>query len=80
MSVPITYAPEELLAQVGWVRALAAQVARDSHAADDLAQEALFVALRGDAGRARSLRGWLAAVTLRLERTRRRGEARRGQR
>ena len=71
---------EELLAEVGWVRALARQVAGDAHAADDLAQDALLVALRGAPDRPRSLRSWLGAVVRNLGRTARRGERRRARR
>ena len=61
--------PEELLAQSPWMRRLAARVAGDD-VADDVAQEALVVALAGaplERGRA-GLRAWLARVTQNLAR------------
>lgn len=75
--------PEELLPQVGWVRALARELVRDPNAADDLAQDALVVALSGSGGsgeRPRSVRRWLAGVVRNLVRTSRRGERRRAER
>ncbi|MEM7200566.1 MAG: sigma-70 family RNA polymerase sigma factor [Planctomycetota bacterium] len=76
---PVAFDPDELLAEIGWVRALALRVVADAHVADDLAQDAMLVALRGgaDGPRPESRRRWLAAVVRHLSRTRRRGERRR---
>ena len=70
----------ELLAQVGWVRALARRLAQDAHEADDLAQDALVVAMSGPRPADGSLRQWLAGVLRGVWYTRRRAERRRGQR
>lgn len=72
--------PEELLAQLGWLNALARQVAPDPHLADDLTQAACLVALSPAAERPRSVRRWLASVVRNLGRTLRRGERRRARR
>src|SRR5882672_5617458 len=57
--------PDALLAEAGFLHALARELAGDAHAADDLVQETLLTALerppRGDDGQ-RGLRGWLATV------------------
>ena len=68
---------EELLAQVGWVRALALRIAGDVEVAEDLTQDALLVALKAEAERPRSIRRWLAAVVRNLNRSRVRSEERR---
>ena len=44
---PVRFDTEELLAQLGWVRALAQRVASDAHGAEDLTQDTMLVALRG---------------------------------
>jgi RNA polymerase sigma factor (sigma-70 family) len=88
---PAPLDPEELLAEIGWVRSLARQMTTDAHIAEDLAQDALLVALGGvrpdprfggtpAAPRHGSLRRWLATVVRNLWRTRRRGERRRAAR
>jgi RNA polymerase sigma-70 factor (ECF subfamily) len=56
---------EALLAEAGWVRRIARSLVADSSSADDLAQEALRVALEHPPARIPSrpaLRGWLARV------------------
>lgn len=87
MDKPIAFDTEQLLAQVPWIRRLATRVAGDSHLAEDLAQDALVVALGGRrvAGaealsEPAALRRWLAAVVQNLGRTRRRSERRRAAR
>ncbi len=81
-SLPMSprFAPERLLEHVAWVRRLAARLIDDHHAADDVAQETLAIALRGGPRDASRARPWLAAiarsVASRMRRTRRRREAR----
>ncbi|MFT4542798.1 MAG: RNA polymerase sigma-70 factor (ECF subfamily) [Planctomycetota bacterium] len=70
---------EELLAHLPWVRNLALQIARDTDRADDLAQDALLVALLADE-RPRSWRAWLNAVVRQLGIGARRSEERRTRR
>lgn len=70
----------DLLAQVGWVRALARQLALDVNDADDLAQEALVVALKSGRPATSTLRPWLAGILRGVWRTRRRTERRRSHR
>ncbi len=67
---------EELLAQAGWVRALALRLARDPSRADDLAQQTLLTALQRRPDGERPLRPWLARVLARLHKNQARGEAR----
>src|SRR6185503_19321071 len=64
---------EALLAQAGWVRALARHLARDGHAADDLAQEALTAAFAQPPPADWPLKAWLGAVVRNLARLERRG-------
>src|SRR6186713_1869243 len=75
---PIPRSPAELLeTHAGWIRELARHMVRDSHGADDLAQEACVVAM-GHAPRDRALfRPWLASVMKNLVRQKSRGDARR---
>ena len=87
VDTPITFDTEQLLAQVPWIRRLAARVAGDAHLAEDLAQDALIVALgerrpdgAGSTSEPAALRRWLAAVVQNLGRTRRRSERRRAAR
>jgi len=71
-------APGELLqANLEWIRALARALARDPHAADELAQDACVAALEAPAGEVRSFRPWLASVMRNLWRQRGRTEERR---
>lgn len=71
---------EELLRHAGWVRALARQLVRDSHRADDLAQETMLAALRSPPRRSVDLRRWLAVVLRNTVRLTHRAEARRNAR
>lgn len=71
---------ELLLAQSGWVLALARRLAGDAHLGEDVAQEALIAALRAPAARGAGedgVRAWLAGAVHNLARFARRGEARR---
>ncbi|MCI0585556.1 MAG: sigma-70 family RNA polymerase sigma factor [Planctomycetes bacterium] len=68
---------ERLLSQTAWVRGLALAVARDSHAAEDVAQDALVAALRRPPAVPDRLRGWLVRVVRNLVRLRARTDARR---
>ena len=68
---------EALLAQAGWIRALAGALVRDPELAEDLAQETLTVAIERRPAELRSLRGWLASVLANLVRQVRRTEGRR---
>ncbi|MFN0008486.1 MAG: sigma-70 family RNA polymerase sigma factor [Planctomycetota bacterium] len=71
-------APGDLLqANLEWIRALARALARDPHAADELAQDACVAALEAPAGEIRSFRPWLASVMRNLWRQRGRSEERR---
>jgi len=68
----------ELLAQVGWVRALARElVPADPFLAEDVVQDTVLAALRRPPDGERSLGGWLATVVRNLARQNRRGDARR---
>ena len=66
-----------LLVEAGWVRRVAARLARDAATADDLAQDVWVQALRQRPDTSTTLRGWLAEVSRRLTHTRLRAEARR---
>ena len=71
---------DELRAQVAWIRALARTLLQDPDAAEDVAQEALLVALERPPRAAvsgASLRRWLSSVTRTLARQFVRGERRR---
>jgi len=71
--------PEDLrqvAAQSGWVRHLAVELARDVHAGEDIAQDALLAATRNQQQRG-SLRAWLAGAVCNLAHLRRRAEDRR---
>src|SRR6185436_14559037 len=57
---------QALLAQVGWVRALAQHLTRDGHAADDLAQDAIQAALVRPPPDDRPLQSWLAGIVRNL--------------
>src|SRR5262245_13385058 len=71
---------EALLAESGWVRALARNLAADAQHADDLAQDTLVAALQRPRGEGVPLRRWLAAVMRNLWRQERRGDLRRDDR
>lgn len=71
---------EALLSQTGWVRELARHLTADSHAADDLAQDALAAALVHPPPDDRPIRSWLAGIVRNLARERRRGAGNRSAR
>jgi RNA polymerase sigma factor (sigma-70 family) len=59
-------ASDELLAQLGWVRALAGSLVHDPHAADDVLQRVCLLALEKPPARVThgaGLRAWLASAT-----------------
>ncbi len=64
MSETAPVEPRELLEHAGWVRALARQLVRDPHVADDVTQEVLASAIRHPPKSRSNLRAWLA-VSLR---------------
>ena len=65
---------ESLLAERDWLRRLCAQLLRDEHLAEDLAQETELSALRYAPKEARDLRAWLARVARNLAGHRQRRE------
>jgi len=69
--------PEDWLAQVGWMRALARGLLADPGAADDVVQEACVAALEHPPLADRPLEPWLARVVRNFAWKRRRGEGRR---
>ena len=71
---------EQLMIEMGWVRRLARELLQDAAAAEDVAQETWMVAKSQRPDEDRPLRPWLARVVRNLVHTRRRGEARRGDR
>lgn len=71
---------EAVLAEAGWVRALARRLVRDEGAADDVAQGALLRAVERLPSVQDGLRPWLARVTRRLARRRVRTDLRRADR
>lgn len=77
---PRTLPIETLLADAGWVRALARRLVRDPSAADDLAQDALVAAWRHPPHVDTNARSWLARVVRNLVRQRRRSETARERR
>ncbi len=64
---------EALLAESGWLRALAASLVSDPATADDLVQETWLAALRSPPSADRPLRPWLRTVLENFLRMRRRG-------
>ena len=73
-------APDLLLGQADFVRALARSLLADPAAAEDVSQEALVAGLERPPDEAGALRGWLARVVRNLASQRGRGEARRAAR
>ncbi|MEM9799131.1 MAG: sigma-70 family RNA polymerase sigma factor [Planctomycetota bacterium] len=71
---------DALLAEAGWVQALARRLARDQAEAEDIAQRALALALERRPSAREGLRPWLARVVRRLAKHNLRGDARRGAR
>jgi RNA polymerase sigma factor (sigma-70 family) len=75
--------PDELLAQLGWVRALARSLVADPDVTDDVLQQVCLLALERAPSGARTgprLRAWLAAVTRSLAGRSARSDARRRRR
>ena len=70
----------DLLAHAEFLRAIAWRILRDEHAAEDVVQDALVVAIESPPRSAWSLRAWLAGVAANLARMRVRSEARRAAR
>ncbi|HKE00258.1 MAG TPA: sigma-70 family RNA polymerase sigma factor [Planctomycetota bacterium] len=77
---PLPHDHEELLAEVAWVRAVAASLVRDPHLADDVSQDALVSALRSPASGVHAARRWLAGVARHALLQLRRADARRVER
>lgn len=71
--------PEDLLAELGWLRALALRLLGDVHGAEDTAQAVLVRAIEEPPARreGEGLRGWLARLTKNEARSRRRSATRR---
>lgn len=68
------------LEDLQWLRALAARLVRDPHAADDAVQNTLVAALEGGPSEPSALRAWLAAALRNFLRTEWRARARRSAR
>ncbi|HTE04740.1 MAG TPA: sigma-70 family RNA polymerase sigma factor, partial [Planctomycetota bacterium] len=78
-----TLQPHELLAELGWVRALARSLVLDPDVTDDVLQQVCLLALQKVPRGARTgprLRAWLAAVTRSLARRTQRSDLRRRRR
>jgi RNA polymerase sigma factor (sigma-70 family) len=69
--------PEQVLAEMSWVRELSRGLLGSSSDADDVAQEVWIAANEAPPRGVVHLRGWLAAVTRNAARAHRRGESRR---
>lgn len=80
MNPSVESSTEALLAQTGWMRALALGLVHDSHAADDVAQDAALAALLHPPPAGVELRPWLAQVVRRLAWRRSRSKRRRSER
>jgi RNA polymerase sigma-70 factor (ECF subfamily) len=74
---PPTPTPETLLSHAAWIRILARALVRDEHAADDIAQDAIVVALEHPHALDRSPHAWFARVVHNLAHTHSRAETRR---
>ncbi|MCE9592688.1 MAG: sigma-70 family RNA polymerase sigma factor [Planctomycetes bacterium] len=72
--------PEALLAQAGFLRALAQGLLRDEHASEDVVQTTWLTALQRREHEIESPRAWMARVVRNLAFKRRRGEQRRAAR
>lgn len=79
-SRPGTLSAEELLFEAGFLQRLARELVADPHAATDLAQDTLAIALEHPPKQEGSLRGWLATVARNLARNAQRSRQRREQR
>ena len=71
---------ERVLAESGWIHALARRLVGDSGLADDLVQETWIAAMRNPPSEGRPWRPWLAGILRRLVLQWRRGEGRRAHR
>lgn len=71
---PSPLSTDQLLAQAGWLHALARKLVGDSGAADDVVQDTFISALRRPPHADRPLRPWLAKVARNLVRARVRSE------
>ncbi len=83
MSTSPSFDARALLAEVGWVRALARQLADDEHQAEDLVQETMTAAvatLRREPVRLDSIRAWLLGVLRNIARATRRKDRHRADR
>lgn len=80
MGADVHYSADQLLAQAGWLGALARTLVADPGEADDLVQETWLAALKRPPTDDRPLRPWLARVARNLARMRRRSEGARGER
>ncbi|MEM8711302.1 MAG: sigma-70 family RNA polymerase sigma factor [Planctomycetota bacterium] len=60
--------PTALLSHTDWIRTLSRHLVRDAAAADDLTQETLLAALRGEPRNPTRLRPWLAGIARNLAR------------
>ena len=70
--------PTALLSHTEWIRSLARSLVRDAAAADDLTQDTLLAALRGQPRDPARLRPWLAGIARNLARNEQRKGRRRG--
>ncbi|MBI1849136.1 MAG: sigma-70 family RNA polymerase sigma factor [Planctomycetes bacterium] len=72
--------PEALLANAGWMRALARRLVSDADVADDVVQQTWVAALEREPIESPSLRGWLRTVVTNFALRSRRSERNRGRR
>lgn len=68
MSEPTAVRPEDLLAELGWVRQLARRLVRDADQADDLLQDTCVAALENAPRDRTRLRAWLGRIARNLAR------------
>src|SRR5436190_16659164 len=69
--------PQEVLAQMGWVRELAARLVRSGADADDVAQDVWLAASETSPRSHASVRAWLAGITRNVALGRARADSRR---
>ncbi len=74
------FTPDLLLAHTAWLRRLATSLVRDTHAAEDLTQQAMALALERPPRRATALPGFLTRIVQYLARQRWREQKRRERR
>lgn len=72
---PILWRTDELLAQAGWLGALARRLVADPHEAEDVVQDTWIAALQRPPERQRALRPWLGSVARNVARMRGRSGA-----